>query len=475
MSGSNPYPLEPTAEEMRAMGHATVGAIERFIDGLPFAGAADLDGAFELAGELRERAPEEGMPFEQVLDRVVMASQKAVNNSGPGFMAYIPGGGLYTSALADLLAGGFNRYVTFAGMAPALAQIESTVLRWLCDIFDFPQAARGVLTSGGSMANFSAVVAARQAKLGEGLAEGMLYTSQESHASCAKAGYLAGFSKAQVRLVPTDDALAMDADAFAAMVAEDRAAGRRPFMVTATAGTTNTGAIDPIARIGEVARANDMWLHVDAAYGGPFCLTPYGRALFAGIDRADSITLDPHKAFFLPYGIGALLVRNGTQLHDAHHVPAGYLQDLDLEEDLVPNMSEYSMELSRSFRGLKLWLPVQLHGMAAFRSALEEKLELARYIYDEIRDAPGFEVPLKPALTAMAFRYIPSSGDVNAFNQRLLDRINASDRIFLSSTTIRDQFMIRTCVVSHRTHHDRVEEAVRVVKAAARDLAGRPA
>jgi aromatic-L-amino-acid decarboxylase len=453
------------------MGHAALAVIEEFIHGLPEAPAVDLDGAMDVAARLRESAPEDGMPFEQVLDLVALASQKAVNNSGPGFLAYIPGGGLYASALADLLADGFNRYVTYAALAPGLAQIEATALRWLCDIFDYPEAARGVLTSGGSMANFSAVIAARRAKLGEDLTRGVLYTSQESHGSCAKAGYLAGFSRAQVRRVPTDDRLAMDADALADMVAEDRAAGRRPFMVTATAGTTNTGAIDPIGRIGDVARAHDLWLHVDAAYGGPFRLTAHGRRAFSGIELADSITLDPHKAFFVPYGIGALLVRDGARLRDAHHVPADYLQDLDGPEGLIPNFSEYSMELSRDFRGLRLWLPVKLHGMAAFRSALEEKLELARYLYDELSATPGFEVPLEPQLTAIAFRYLPSSGDADAFNRRLLQRINDSKRIFLSSTTLRGRFMIRACVVSHRTHRDRVEEAVDVIRGAARDLA----
>jgi aromatic-L-amino-acid decarboxylase len=465
------HPLEPTLGEMRSMGRAAHAVIEEFIAGLPDAPAVDLDGALELADRLREAAPEEGAPFEQLLELVALASHKAVNNSGPGFLAYVPGGGLYASALADLLAAGFNRYVTYAALAPALAQIEASVLRWLCDLFDFPDAARGVLTSGGSMANFSAVIAARKAKLGEELAPGVLYTSQESHASCSKAAYLAGFARAQVRRVATDDALAMDADALARMVAEDRAAGRRPFMVIATAGTTNTGAVDPIARIGELARSEDLWLHVDAAYGGPFQLTAHGRGLFHGIELADSITLDPHKAFFVPYGTGALLVRDGARLRDAHHVPADYLQDLDGPEGPIPNASEYSMELSRDFRGLRLWLPLKLHGFAAFRAALEEKLELARHLYDELSASPGFEVPLEPPLTAIAFRYVPSSGDPDAFNRLLLQRINESQRIFLSSTTLQDRFMIRACIVSHRTHRDRVDEAIRIIRDEAHVLA----
>ncbi|MFG2646661.1 pyridoxal phosphate-dependent decarboxylase family protein [Streptomyces sp. NPDC048436] len=467
----HPYPLEPTAAEMHSMGQATLALVEEFINGLPESPAADLEGAVELADRLRESAPEAGAPFSQLLDTVALASQKAINNSGPGFLAYIPGGGLYTSALADLLAAGFNRYVNLAGMAPAIAQIEATAVRWLCDLFDYPADARGVLTSGGSMANFSAVVAARKAKLGEDFSRGVLYTSQQSHASCAKAGYLAGFPKARVRLVPTDDSLRMDEAAFAAMVAADRAAGLRPFMVTASAGTTNTGSVDPIAAIGELARANDMWLHVDAAYGGPFRMTEYGRKLFAGIELADSITLDPHKALFIPYGTGALIVREGARLRDAHHVAADYLQDMEGLEERIPSFSEYSMELSRDFRGLRLWLPIKLHGMAAFRDALEEKLELARYLHDELRAMPGFEVPLEPDLTAVAFRYVPDGGDADAFNQRLLQRINDSKRVFLSSTNLGEHFVIRACVVSHRTHRDRIEEAVRIIRDAARDLA----
>ncbi|WP_069167126.1 pyridoxal phosphate-dependent decarboxylase family protein [Nocardia altamirensis] len=285
-----------------------------------------------------------------------------------------------------------------------------------------------------------------------------------------KAGYLAGFPKARVRLVPADDALRMDVDALAAMVAADRAAGLRPFMITASAGTTNTGSVDPIARIGDFARANDLWLHVDAAYGGPFRMTDHGRTLFHGIELADSITLDPHKALFVPYGTGALIVRDGARLRAAHHVSADYLQDLTGLEEQIPSFSEYSMELSRDFRGLRLWLPIKLHGMAAFRDALDEKLALTRYLYDDLTGTPGFEVPLEPDLTTVAFRYLPQHGDADEFNRRLLQRINASKRIFLSSTILDGNFVIRVCIVSHRTHFDRIEEAARIIKSAAYDL-----
>jgi aromatic-L-amino-acid decarboxylase len=248
------------------------------------------------------------------------------------------------------------------------------------------------------------------------------------------------------------------------MVAEDRAAGRRPFMVIATAGTTNTGAVDPIARIGELARSEDLWLHVDAAYGGPFQLTAHGRGLFHGIELADSITLDPHKAFFVPYGTGALLVRDGARLRDAHHVPADYLQDLDGPEGPIPNASEYSMELSRDFRGLRLWLPLKLHGFAAFRAALEEKLELASTPVRRFSSAsPGFEVGRssrrsRPSPSAT----VPSSGDPDASTEAPA----AHQRVAAHLPVVHDaadRFMIRACVVSHRTHGS-VEEASAVIR-----------
>jgi aromatic-L-amino-acid decarboxylase len=220
-----------------------------------------------------------------------------------------------------------------------------------------------------------------------------------------------------------------------------------------------------------VAREEELWVHVDGAYGGFFQLTERGRRLFAGIGDADSITLDPHKAMFLPYGTGSLLVREGRLLREAHRVGGDYLQDLAPEGD-VPNFTDYSPELSRDFRGLRVWLPVKLHGLGAFREALDEKLDLARWLYERLRDTPGFELPWEPEVTVVAFRYRPRSGDAEEFNRRLLRRINDSRRVFLSSTLIDGRFVIRACIVSHRTHRDRIEEAAEIIVRAARELDG---
>ncbi|MFI6294233.1 pyridoxal phosphate-dependent decarboxylase family protein [Nonomuraea sp. NPDC050790] len=453
-----PYPLEPTPEDARAMGMAALEFVQTYVNGLADAPAGDFDGAAKLAAELREPAPEEGRPFAALLDVVARGAAAGVTTAGPGYLAYIPGGGLYASVLADFVAAAANKYVTVWNLAPGFAQIEATVLRWLCDLFGYPAAARGVLTSGGSLANFSAIVTARTALLPENFLDGVIYATGQTHASCAKSAMLAGFPRANVRAVPTLDTLAMDPQALEKMIDEDRQAGRRPFLVIGNAGTTNTGAVDPLDELGATARRHGLWFHVDAAYGGPFQLTERGRAAFRGIETADSITLDPHKAMFLPYGTGALLVRDGARLRAAHHVGADYLQDLSAEEE-IPNFTEYSPELTRRFRGLALWLPIKLHGLSAFRTALDEKLDLARFAYEELVSA-GFEVPWEPRLSTVAFR-IP--GDDDRPSQELLRRVNAGGRVFLSSTLVNGRFFVRLAVVSFRTHQDRVREALETI------------
>jgi aromatic-L-amino-acid decarboxylase len=465
----SPYPLEPSAQEMRAMGEHALDVLVRFIDGLPASPAVDLDGADEVIRLLGRPPSEHGRPLPGVLEDVSLGAAKAFNTTGPGYLAFIPGGGLYAAAIADLIACGFNRFVNVWHAAPGFAQIEWTVIRWLDDLFGLPPGSGGVLTSGGSMANFSAIATARHARLGEAFLDGTLYFSAQTHASVSKAAILAGFPQRSLRTVPATPDLAMDVGALREMVKKDRADGLRPFFVVANAGTTNTGRVDPIAEVAEVAREEGLWLHADAAYGGFFQLTERGRRLFRGIDACDSITLDPHKGMFLPYGTGSLLVRDREQLRDAHHVGAAYLQDL-FPEGEIPNFADSSPELSRDFRGLRVWLPLQLHGVDAFRTALDEKLDLTQMLYDALRSTPGFELPWSPDLTVVPFRYRPRSGDAEAFNRRLLERINASRRVFLSSTMIEDRFVLRVCIVSFRTHRDRVEEAIDIIRTSATEL-----
>jgi len=460
-------PLDPSPEQMREMGEAALAYAVEFLRARAEAPASRFEEAETVARRYRASPPEQGGEFPPLVELVDAIARNSADNAGPGFLAYIPGGGLFASSLADLLSTTIDRFVNLWGEAPVAAQIEDNVVRWLCDLFGYPPESRGVLTSGGSMANFSAIVSARKAKLPEDFLSGTLYVSEQAHASVAKAAMLAGFPVRNVRRVPVTPELRLDVDAARLMVEEDRAAGLEPFALVASAGTTNTGAVDPIAACADLAAEEDLWLHVDAAYGGFFQLTERGRARFRGIERADSITLDPHKGMFLPYGTGGLVVRDGARLRAAHHAgQAAYLQDLG-EDGHLPNFAEYSAELSRDFRGLRVWFPLALHGVSAFREALDEKLDLARVLYEGLCEVPELELPWEPELTVVPFRL--REGD-DAANARLLERINASKRVFLSSTVVEGRFTIRACILSHRTHEDRVRECIEIVQEAVASL-----
>jgi aromatic-L-amino-acid decarboxylase len=466
---SEAVPLEPTPAELRALIDPVVEHVLAFSERRPTAPASDLDGLDAVLRPLRGPVPEDGQPLADVLPLLEAALAKGYDTTGDGYLAYIPGGGLPTAALGDLIGRITNRFPTVWEASPASAQLEVTVGRWLCELFGFPNEARGILTTGGSLANFSALVAARHALLGEDFLDGVLYVSSETHASVAKAASLAGFPRRAVAVVPTTPELRLDPVVLARAVADDRAAGRRPFAVVASAGTTNSGAVDDLAAIGAVARAEGLWLHVDAAYGGFFQLTERGRRRFAGIELADSITLDPHKGMFLPYGTGTLLVREGRRLRDAHEVHAEYLQDLP-PEGALPNLADYSAELSREGRGLRLWLPIVLHGLGAFRRALDEKLDLAEQLAVELGRLDGLDVPWAPDLSIVTFRVAGDGDEAEAATVELLARINASRRVFLSSTTVGGRITIRACVLSVFTHRDRIDELVELVRGALGDL-----
>ena len=460
------FPLDPAPQDMQAMGEAAVSYLIGFIQGLDDAPAEATEGALDLAHRLRAAPPEHGGEFAPLFAEAQEAISRTFEYAGPGYLAYIPGGGLYTAALAEFIAQGVNRYVGLWQPSPAVVQIEENVTRWLCDLFDYPEGSQGLLLSGGSMANLSAMVTARHAKLGEDFTDGVYYVSEQAHASVPKAATIAGFSKRNVRIVATDDELRMDPEALRTQIARDRADGLRPFLVAPSVGTTNTGAIDPIADIADIAEAEDLWLHVDGAYGGFFQLTDRGRERFRGTERSDSVTLDPHKGLFLPYGTGGLVVRDGAAMRDAHYEGAAYLQDLPPTGEL-PNYSEHSAELSRDWRGLRVWMPLALHGVSAFREALDEKLDLAAYLADAFRDDDRIELCWEPQLTVIPFRLAGADDDTQ---REFLARINASKRVFLSSTMIGGRYVLRVCIVSHRTHKDRIDECIEIVGRAADEL-----
>jgi aromatic-L-amino-acid decarboxylase len=333
-----------------------------------------------------------------------------------------------------------------------------------------PAGSRGILTSGGSLSTFSAIVTAREERLDEDFQDGVIYLSDETHHCVPKAARLAGFPRASLRTLPTDGRFRLVPQALDAAVREDRSRGRRPFLVVVNVGTTNTGAVDPLPETLAVARRHGLWVHADAAYGGFFRLAPEGPALLRGIEECDSMTLDPHKGLFLPYGTGALLVRDGTALARAFRGTASYVQDVADEGSL--GFADLSPELSRDFRGLRLWLPLVLHGVSAFREQLAEKLALARWAYEMLRDDPRFEVLDEPQLSVVAFRLRAGEAAAERLSPELLRRVNARRRVFLSSTRIRGRYALRICVLSFRTHADRIRDAVLALREEAGALLG---
>ena len=322
------------------------------------------------------------------------------------------------------------------------------------------------------MANFTALVTARRERLPKDFLSGTLYASDQVHHSVIKAALLAGFPEENVREIPVDGYFRIGLDALRARITADRTLGLSPFFLVASAGTTNTGAIDDLEALADIARQERLWLHVDAAYGGFFMLTRRGQEAMRGMDRADSVTLDPHKALFLPYGTGSLLVRDGAALRRAHTVNADYMPPMQADPDLV-DFCLYSPELSRDFRGLRVWLPIKLHGSGAFRRSLDEKLDLAGWVTGELRQIPGMEIVAAPQLSLVAFRLVRAGLDpaqLNELNCRLLEKVNARQRVFLTATTLGGRFVLRICVLSFRTHLDRMRTAVADIRDAVQEL-----
>ncbi len=475
--------LEPDAATWEAWLAECGRLCARALQGMDAAPAVGRVGAEGLAeAEAVSRAIVEtpcpgGLP--EALAVVERAAEASLFTPGPGYLAYIPGGGLPMAALADLVANVLNRYTGLTAAAPALCRLEADVLAWLATQFGYDADARGLLTSGGSLANLSAIVTARHAAFGDGadLSSAVAYVSDQSHHSVGKALRLAAIGPDQTRKVAVDDRWRMSAADLRAQVERDLADGRRPFVVVTAGGSTNTGAIDPLDDIADLCAEHGIWHHCDAAYGGAFVLCEDGRSRLRGIARADSITFDPHKGLFLPYGTGCLLVRDGEALRRAHGAEADYLQDFDRRERTgeAPSPTEYGPELSRDFRGLRLWLPLVVHGAGAFREALTEKLALARRFAHGLRTAIDGGAPIElvdePQLSVVPFRLRRRPGeplaDANERNARWLAAIHDRGRVYLSSTLLPGDdgpaFTLRVCVLSFRTHAERLDAALQDV------------
>lgn len=455
--------LEPSPEAMRELLRLAGDRVVEHVATLDQQRACDLEGEAEVAKLVQEPMPEHGAPYEGLLDLVFdKLVHKGYNTAHGGALSYVTGGGLFHSAVADLVSSAVNRYVAYWGASPGMAQLEHAVIRWFSDLMGYPASAGGVLLSGGSIANLSALVTARRERFGDDFSKGVLYASDQVHHSVKKSAILAGFPERSLRMIPSDPDRRISIPALAEAIARDRAAGLTPFFVVASAGTTNTGAVDDLGALADLAQQEQLWLHVDAAYGGFFMLTDRGRAALQSIDRADSVVLDPHKSLFLPFGTGCLVVRDVGTLRRAHLVHSDYIHAaVELGEDAgALNFGDLSPEMSRGVRGLRVWLPMKLLGASAFRKALDEKLDLARWCADQVRALPGFTIVSEPVLSIFAFRANGPGLDgpaLDALNRKVMDRVNQKGRVHLSATQLDGRFTLRICVLAVRTHRSTLE------------------
>lgn len=465
--------LEPDKENREKIRIEIEKQVARFIEKLPRGSVLEEEGAAQNLDALPPK--EEGYNQKKILDTIEESLLKpGINMASGGLLAYIPGGGLYVSALADYLTAATDKYAGVYETSPGAARMENRMVRWLCNLVGYDEDSFGHLSSGGSMANLTAIVTARdEMKLLENAAEKVIYFTHQVHHCLIKALRITGLAQCKIQLVPMTDDLKMDVTSLQRLVKQHKEEGLVPSLVVGSAGTTDLGRIDDIQAIHKIAKLENMWFHVDGAYGGFFLLTEMGKKELKGIQEADSVVLDPHKGMFLPYGSGAVLIKKGCQLFNSFYMKANYLQDTQVEiEDLADfnevSPSDVSPELSRHFRGLRMWLPLQLYGEKVFQSALEEKILLARYFHERIQKL-GFETGPYPELSVTIFRYVPEEykddlEKVNAFNRKLMQAVQQERKVFIASTTINGVNWLRLAVLSFRTHLYHIESLLTSLK-----------
>ena len=399
--------------------------------------------------------------------------EEALNPASGRHFRYIPGGGVYASSIGDYLGAATNKYVGLYSVAPNAVQIENNLIEWMAELMGFDrEKAGGSLASGGSMANLTGIVAARDAKLSlKDYHRAVIYMTNQTHHCVHKALRIAGFvaneshQVGNIHYIEMDERYNLKMDKLQEAIEQDKAAGKLPFMVVGNAGTTNFGSVDPLYEIGQICEKEDLWFHVDGAYGAYFMLSDYKEEL-KGIELADTIVMDAHKTLFLPYGLGALIAKNKEYLFNAFYYQANYINE---SNDLKYSPANVSPELTKPFRGLRLWIPLKLHGVAPFAAALNEKILLARYFYHQLWELEGFELSPFPQLSVFAFRYIPNhlKGNeqaINRYNQQKMNEIVKGGEVFFSGTMDNGKFWIRVAVVVFRTHLEEVERAIRVIK-----------
>ena len=467
--------LELSENEMKAYGYKVIDAIvdhfstqhEKF----PVTSATreEMDQLF------LEDIPEDPTGTHEVLNFVlenVMTKSKIITH--PKSFSFVPGPSNFISAMADSLSSGYNIFSGGWAGSPAAAELEIVTMNWLLRIFGFPvKRGGGIFTSGGSMANLTAIITARRIKCGDDFSKAVIYLSDQAHSSNIKAIRIAGFKKEQIRIIPTDSEFKFSLNKLKNAIAKDALEGLQPFCLIATAGTTNTGTVDQLSELSVICRKNGIWFHIDGAYGAAAILSEHGKQLVKGIEKADSLTVDPHKWFYQPYEIGCLLVRNHKWLSGTFTEKPEYLRDIEGNPSEI-NFYDHGIELTRRFRALKFYMSIKTFGLKAFRNAVNYNIELAEQTETYLRNSPNWEVISPATLAVINFRFNPIG---NQFSEKELDRLNqyisaqvvASKKALLVTTLLNKQVVLRMCLINPRTTMQDIVETLSLCEEFAKD------
>ncbi len=449
---------------MRSLGHLVVDRLVDHWATLRSQPAGRRTSREELARLLQEPPPEVGRDPEDVIDRAltdILGHMGRVHH--PRFFAFVPGPANWIGILGDLLASGTNVFAGTWFEASGPAMIELVTVDWLRGWCGLPDTAGGLFVSGGSMANLTALAVARRVALEDEVEDAVAYASDQTHSAVDRAFAVLGFGSDQLRRLPSDEDGRLPARVVREAIAADRAAGRRPFCIVANAGTTNTGAVDPLQELADLCAEEDLWLHSDAAYGGPAVLCERGRRELAGLERSDSLALDPHKWLFQPFEIGCVLVRERGWLPGTFHVLPDYLRDVEARLGEV-NFADYGIQLTRGFRALKLWMSIQVFGVAAFRRAVERGIANAEEAEALLRGAGVWRIVTPARLGIVTFAWSPpglAAEEARAVTTGLVEAALRDGTTLVSSTTLDGEPVLRICAINPRTTLEDMELAVR--------------